>query len=92
MVFSRGTMARSDEPLPRSTSNDVVPCTMSTDPARTAPESSGALPPGDPDAALQLLEEWLADESGYDEETWPELKAALDRNRPPGARKLFVDE
>jgi hypothetical protein len=25
-------------------------------------------------AARQLLREWLADESGYDEETWPVLK------------------
>jgi len=41
---------------------------------------------------IRLLQTWMADESGYDEETWPELKAALDRNRPPGARKLFDDE
>ena len=63
---------------------------MPTDAAPT-PDASGVLPPGDPDAALRLLQEWLADESGYDEETWPELSAALDRNRPPGARKLFTD-
>ena len=31
--------------------------------------------------AIKLLEEWMADESGYDEETWPELEKALDRNR-----------
>jgi hypothetical protein len=37
-----------------------------------------------------LLEEWLADESGYDEETWPELKQALDQDRPSD-RKLFID-
>jgi len=41
---------------------------------------------------IRLLREWTADESGYDEETWPELKVALDRNRPPGARRLFEDE
>lgn len=28
-------------------------------------------------AAIQLLDEWLADESGYDEETWPMLAEAL---------------
>lgn len=27
--------------------------------------------------AVELLDEWLADESGYDEETWPELAKAL---------------
>jgi hypothetical protein len=40
--------------------------------------------------AILLLEGWLADESGYDEETWPELKEALDQDRPSD-RKLFVD-
>jgi hypothetical protein len=35
-----------------------------------------------------LLDEWLADDSGYDEKTWPELKAALDRDRL-SARKFF---
>lgn len=40
-------------------------------------------------AALQaLLAELMADESGYDEEVWPELKAALDRDRLSD-RKLF---
>lgn len=38
--------------------------------------------------AIRLLDEWMADESGYDEETWPELKEALDRDRL-GYRKLF---
>lgn len=40
---------------------------------------------------LRMLDEWLADESGYDEETWPALKKALDANRGPGERKLFRD-
>ena len=34
----------------------------------------------------------MADELGYDEETWPALKEALDRERERiGARKLFPD-
>jgi hypothetical protein len=42
-------------------------------------------------AAISLLDEWMADDSGYDEETWPELKEALDRNRREAGqyRKLF---
>ena len=28
-----------------------------------------------------MLREWMADESGYDERTWPTLKVALDSNR-----------
>ena len=34
------------------------------------------------------LEQRILDESGYDEETWPELKVALDRDRL-SKRKLF---
>jgi hypothetical protein len=40
------------------------------------------------DLAIGLLDEWMADESGYDEETWPELKTALDRDRL-SSRRLF---
>ena len=38
-----------------------------------------------------LFAEWIADESGYDEETWPQLKKALDEDRL-SARPLFADE
>jgi hypothetical protein len=39
---------------------------------------------------LRLIEEWLKDDSGYDEEAWPELKKALDEERDRvGARRLF---
>ena len=42
-------------------------------------------------AAQQLLREWLEDESGYDEATWPELKRALNDNRGDARRSLFRD-
>src|SRR5438105_2207434 len=48
--------------------------------------------PPNPEAAraIALLKSWLADESGYDEQTWPKLKQALDRERDRvGARRLF---
>lgn len=41
--------------------------------------------------AIALLDSWLSDESGYDEATWPDLKKALDENRP-SSRKLFEAE
>lgn len=41
-------------------------------------------------AAQQLLREWLADESGYDEETWPVLKPMLAENHSSN-RELFND-
>ena len=43
-------------------------------------------------AARQYLHAWLADESGYDEETWPLLRQALEEDRAPGQRRLFDGE
>ena len=41
-------------------------------------------------AIIGLFRGWLADESGYDEQTWPKLKKALDRERTRiGSRRLF---
>lgn len=53
-----------------------------------APRSPVPLRPAKPEAVIALLDRWLQDESGYDEETWPELKEALDRDRL-SERKLF---
>jgi hypothetical protein len=36
----------------------------------------------------QLFAEWLDDSSGYDEQTWPQLKTALNENHSK-SRKLF---
>jgi hypothetical protein len=32
------------------------------------------------DDAIKLVEEWMSDESGYDEETYPQIEAALNEN------------
>jgi len=40
------------------------------------------------EAAVRLLDSWLADDSGYDERVWPVLKRSLDANRL-STRKLF---
>jgi hypothetical protein len=42
-------------------------------------------------APRQCLQEWLADESGSNEETGPLLKGALEANRTSPNRKLFRD-
>jgi hypothetical protein len=39
-------------------------------------------------ACIELLNQWLADESGYDEETWPKFKSLLEENRTSN-RSLF---
>lgn len=40
----------------------------------------------------RLMEKWLRDESGYDEQTWPAIKAALEEERERrSARPLFPD-
>lgn len=33
------------------------------------------------EAARRLLQEWMADESGYDEEMWPQIKQIIEDNR-----------
>lgn len=39
---------------------------------------------------IDTLDEWMADESGYDEATWPDVANALDRARNQlGMRRLF---
>ena len=40
------------------------------------------------EAVIRLLDEWLADESGYDEETWPELKKGIETARPSYRRRF----
>ncbi len=40
------------------------------------------------EALFRLLDEWMADESGYDERVWPIVKRALEENRS-GYRRLF---
>jgi hypothetical protein len=55
-------------------------------------ERLDALKPETAQAAdlIGLLRSWLADELGYDEQTWPELKKSLNQERRRvGARKLF---
>ena len=41
-------------------------------------------------AAVRLLRKWMADESGYDEKTWPIVKKAIEENRL-SHRKRFND-
>jgi len=38
--------------------------------------------------AIRLLDEWMADESGHDEEYWPKIKAVLEEN-PLSFRPVF---
>ena len=42
------------------------------------------------EAAGMLLQEWLADESGYDERTWPVVEKAIEENRPSYRRRFSV--
>lgn len=41
-------------------------------------------------SAISLLNEWLADESGYDEQVWPTAKRAITENAL-SHRKRFDD-
>ncbi len=42
------------------------------------------------EAARRLLQEWLADDSGYDEDVWPKVKQLIEENRL-SPRKRFSD-
>ncbi|MFB2838835.1 hypothetical protein [Floridanema evergladense] len=59
----------------------------------TQPKASSLIKPITPeqiDKVIQLFDEWMADESGYDEETLPELQVAIDPERDLiSARRLF---
>ena len=39
-------------------------------------------------AVIELLDEWMADDSGYDEENWPQIKKAIEENTI-GGRKVY---
>jgi hypothetical protein len=71
--------------LPAKTKGSRKPKQMNTTPST---KRHGKAPKIHP--AIALLEEWMQDKSGYDEEAWPELKKALDEERDRiGARRLF---
>ena len=58
----------------------------------TQPQEAAQLTPQESAERMRrLFAEWMADETGYDEETWPQLKEALDEDRL-SARPLFADE
>lgn len=69
---------------PSQTTNDVAPDTLEHSvpsvpnemnvPDRAAQHQKN-------EAARQLLREWLADDSGYDEDVWPRIKQIIDDNR-----------
>jgi len=69
--------------------------------AQESPTASRSLLPydvSDPDerrrrgkAVRALLNDWEADDSGYEDVAWPQLKAAMDKERSAiGARSLFI--
>jgi hypothetical protein len=59
------------------------------------PDSSGDLPDGvleiqriKHDVAIHLIEEWLADESGYDETVWETVKTTIEDNKLSERRRF----
>jgi len=56
----------------------------------TQPQEAAQLTPQESAERMRrLFAEWIADETGYDEETWPQLKKRLDEDRLSD-RKLFL--
>ena len=56
--------------------------------ADTEAEYSSSNQPSERAACIELLNRWLADESGYDEATWPKVKKLLEEHRTSN-RSLF---
>jgi hypothetical protein len=62
-----------------------------TEQERESPEFLGAtLQRARNQSAINLLNEWLADESGYDEQAWPAARKAIAENAL-SSRKRFDD-
>lgn len=68
----------------------TIPVPLSSGPCRRAEVSPVARQTAKNQAAIQLIDQWLADESGYDEEAWPILKQTIEENRL-STRKRFHD-
>ena len=68
----------------------VIPVPLSSGPRRREEVSPLARQTAKNQAAIQLIDQWLADESGYDEEAWPILKQTIEENRL-STRKRFHD-
>ena len=54
----------------------------------TRTEDASSSQPSKGPACIEILNQWLADESGYDEEIWPKVKNLLEENRLSN-RSLF---
>lgn len=52
-------------------------------------QTPGGTGPGSDLPAVRLIDELFAEDPGYDEDAWPEIAAAIDRDRPSD-RKLFT--
>jgi len=67
-----------------------------TAPAVAGISCSSAKAPGGKDAgrrtkeqlAIQVLQQWMLDDSGYDEENWPVVKRTLEENRLSQRRRF----
>jgi len=77
-----------DENLVQTAVSSTATSIGTSDVANPPAFQTGIKEPGDPKAVLALLDEWRADDSGYDEAVWPALKAALEANRA-GERRRF---
>lgn len=84
-------LADRQEWIARATLDSVAPM-LSTSPELSTRESavSEYTATSDPESAMRLIDELLAEDPTYDQDTWPEIAEALDRDRLSD-RKLFID-
>lgn len=63
---------------------------MATQTQEVSPPNKAAVMQKKNEYAIRLLQEWLADESGYDEKNWPLIKRAVEENKT-SSRRRFSD-
>jgi hypothetical protein len=83
----QGLRLQTGDPFPEITETALV-AALSPPVKPKAPPTPWT--PGNAAAAIALLDSWLGDESGYDEQVWPEVKRGLEEHRL-SSRKLFHD-
>jgi len=72
--FVLGVLRQAENSVISTTAIDVVDQQTATVPRLTMSEAQRQ-------AAIRLIDRWLADDSGYDEEVWPILKETIEENR-----------
>lgn len=81
-IYAASVLHEYQDPVPNEPSNAVlINQGFETEPPVRPRSARNA-------AAIALIEEWLAEDSDYDEKTWPALKEAIEESRTSTRRRF----